>query len=72
MTLQAAVYLYAPDDVLTRRLLDRASQGGRTDDTADVIRHRLELYAETTGPLSPTTPNGASSWRSTPTSHPTP
>ncbi len=53
VTLQAAVYLYAPDDVLTRRLLDRASQGGRTDDTAEVIRHRLELYAETTGPLVP-------------------
>jgi adenylate kinase len=53
VTLQAAVYLYAPDDVLTRRLLGRASQGGRTDDTADVIRHRLELYAETTGPLVP-------------------
>ena len=53
VTLQAAIYLYAPDDVLTRRLLDRATQGGRTDDTADVIRHRLELYAETTGPLVP-------------------
>ena len=53
VTLQAAVYLYAPDDVLTRRLLGRAGQGGRTDDTADVIRHRLELYAETTGPLVP-------------------
>jgi adenylate kinase len=53
VTLQAAVYLYAPDDVLTRRLLGRASQGGRTDDKADVIRHRLELYAETTGPLVP-------------------
>lgn len=53
VTLQAAVYLYASDDVLTRRLLARASQGGRTDDTADVIRHRLELYAETTGPLVP-------------------
>jgi adenylate kinase len=53
VTLQAAVYLYAPDDVLTRRLLERASEGGRTDDTADVIRHRLELYAQTTGPLVP-------------------
>jgi adenylate kinase len=53
VTLQAAVYLYAPDAVLTRRMLDRASQGGRTDDTADVIRHRLELYAATTGPLVP-------------------
>jgi adenylate kinase len=53
VTLQAAIYLYAPDDVLTRRLLDRATEGGRTDDTADVIRHRLALYAETTGPLVP-------------------
>jgi adenylate kinase len=53
VTLQAAVYLYAPDAVLTVRLLERASQGGRTDDTGDVIRHRLELFAETTGPLVP-------------------
>ena len=53
MTLDAAVYLYAPAEVLTRRLLDRASQGGRTDDRADVIRHRLEVFAETTGPLVP-------------------
>jgi adenylate kinase len=53
VTLQAAVYLYAPDEVLTRRLLGRASQGGRADDRADVIRHRLEVFAETTGPLVP-------------------
>ena len=53
VTLQAVVYLHAPDEVLTLRLLDRASQGGRTDDTAGVIRHRLELFAETTGPLVP-------------------
>jgi adenylate kinase len=53
VTLDAAVYLYAPDEVLTRRLLDRARQGGRTDDTADVIRHRLQLFAESTGPLVP-------------------
>jgi adenylate kinase len=53
VTLQAAVYLYAPGEVLTRRLLDRASQGGRTDDRADVIRHRLDVFAATTGPLVP-------------------
>jgi adenylate kinase len=53
VTLQAAVYLHAPDDVLTQRLLARAGQGGRTDDRADVIRHRLQVYAETTGPLVP-------------------
>jgi adenylate kinase len=53
VTLDAAIYLYAPDEVLTRRLLDRASQGGRADDVADVIRHRLRVFAETTGPLVP-------------------
>jgi adenylate kinase len=53
VTLHAAVYLYAPDTVLTQRLLDRASQGGRADDRADVIRHRLEVFAGTTGPLAP-------------------
>jgi adenylate kinase len=45
------VYLYAPEEVLTRRLLDRASQAGRADDVADVIRHRHRVFAETTGPL---------------------
>ena len=53
VTLDAAVYLYAPEDVLTRPLLDRAGPGGRSDDRADVIRHRLRIYAETTGPLVP-------------------
>jgi len=53
VTLDAAIYLYAPDEVLTRRLLDRAGQGGRADDVADVIQHRLQVFAETTGPLVP-------------------
>jgi adenylate kinase len=53
VTLDAAIYLHAPDVVLTQRLLDRARQSGRSDDKADVIRHRLQVYAETTGPLVP-------------------
>jgi len=53
VTLDAAVYLHAPDEVLTRRLLGRARQSGRSDDKADVIRHRLRVFAETTGPLVP-------------------
>jgi adenylate kinase len=53
VTLHAVVYLHAPEKVLTQRLLDRASQDGRADDKADVIRHRLEVFAETTGPLVP-------------------
>jgi adenylate kinase len=53
LTLQAAVYLQAPESVLIERLLKRASQDGRSDDKADVIRHRLQVYAETTGALVP-------------------
>jgi adenylate kinase len=53
LTLQAAIYLQAPEAVLIERLLKRASQDGRTDDRADVIRHRLQVYAETTGALVP-------------------
>jgi adenylate kinase len=51
VTLHATVYLDAPEEVLTRRLLARARQSGRADDTADVIRHRLQVFAETTRPL---------------------
>jgi adenylate kinase len=53
LTLQAAIYLQAPEAVLVERLLNRASQDGRSDDKADVIRHRLQVYAETTGALVP-------------------
>ena len=53
VTLDVAIYLHAPDTVLTRRLLDRASQDGRTDDVADVIQHRLQVFATTTGLLVP-------------------
>ena len=53
LTLQAAVYLQAPEAVLIQRLLNRASQDGRADDKADVIRHRLQVYAQTTGALVP-------------------
>jgi adenylate kinase len=51
LTLDAVVYLHAPQAVLVRRLLDRAIQGGRSDDTAAVIRHRLEVFTTTTSPL---------------------
>jgi adenylate kinase len=47
LTLDAAVYLNVPDPVLLERLLARA----RADDTAEVIKHRLHVFAETSGPL---------------------
>jgi adenylate kinase len=47
LTLDAAVYLNVPEPVLLQRLMARA----RADDTAEVIRHRLAVFAETTSPL---------------------
>jgi adenylate kinase len=33
------------------RLLKRATEQGRVDDTEEVIRHRMAVYAEQTSPL---------------------
>ena len=38
-------------DEVTQRLLKRAQDQGRVDDTAEVIRRRLEVYFEQTAPL---------------------
>jgi adenylate kinase len=46
---QAVLYLNAPAEVLAERLAGRGEN--RADDTADVQRHRLEVYAEHTKPL---------------------
>jgi len=51
LTLHAVIYLHAPEAVLVQRLLGRAGQGGRSDDTSAVIRHRLEVFTTTTSPL---------------------
>jgi adenylate kinase len=47
----AVIYLTAPEDELVARLLDRAEIDGRPDDTLEVIRHRLAVYARETAPL---------------------
>jgi adenylate kinase len=49
--LDAAVVLTVDADELVARLLQRAEQEGRADDTEDVIRRRQELYADQTEPL---------------------
>jgi adenylate kinase len=49
--LHAVVHLEAPADVLVTRLLERGRTSGRSDDTPDTIRHRIEVYAEQTEPL---------------------
>jgi adenylate kinase len=51
-SLDAAVELYADPEEVVGRLLKRAAQDGRTDDSEEVIRHRLLNYAEQTAPLT--------------------
>ena len=41
----------ADQDVIVSRLLKRAHEEGRTDDTPETIRHRQELYQRETAPL---------------------
>lgn len=52
LALDVAVELTADADVVTARMLRRAQEQGRADDTEEVIRRRLEVYAEETAPLS--------------------
>ncbi len=47
----AVIYLDAPRDELVERILSRAKVEGRTDDTPDVVRKRLEVFGEATAPL---------------------
>jgi adenylate kinase len=49
--LDAVIQLTADTDEVVRRLLGRAIEQGRADDTEDVIRRRLEVYEEQTAPL---------------------
>ena len=39
------------DDVAVDRILQRARQEGRTDDTPDVVRHRLTVFKRQTEPV---------------------
>lgn len=49
--LDAVVLLVADADELVQRLHRRALDSGRSDDTDEVIRHRLEVYEAQTAPL---------------------
>jgi adenylate kinase len=50
--LDGVVELTADTDEVVGRLLRRAQTEGRTDDTEDVVRRRLEVYGEQTAPLT--------------------
>lgn len=50
--LDHVIELTVDTEEVVQRLLKRAQDQGRTDDTAEVIRRRLEVYAEQTAPLT--------------------
>jgi adenylate kinase len=50
--LDAVVEITADTDEVVQRLLKRAEIEGRADDTEEVIRRRMEVYAEQTAPLT--------------------
>ena len=52
LAVDRAVELTVVVDEVVTRLLKRAQEQGRADDTEDVIRRRLEVYAEQTAPLT--------------------
>ena len=49
--LLAVLYFQVPDELAVERLHVRALQEGRTDDTPDIIRHRLEVFHRSTEPV---------------------
>ena len=49
--LDVVVLLVADADVVVARLLKRATEQGRLDDTEEIIRHRMNLYVEQTSPI---------------------
>mgnify|MGYP006281760687 CR=1 FL=1 len=49
--LDKVLVLTADNEELVNRLLNRSSQQGRSDDSEEVIRRRLEVYEEQTAPL---------------------
>jgi adenylate kinase len=50
--LDRVVELTVDTDVVVARLVRRALELGRVDDTEEVIRHRQELFAQQTAPLT--------------------
>ncbi len=51
LPLEGVVNLEVDEDALVQRILDRARQQGRVDDTVEVVRRRLEVFREHTLPL---------------------
>ncbi|MGK2348830.1 adenylate kinase [Actinomyces sp. W5033] len=52
LALDVVLEITADSEVVVARLLKRATEQNRADDTEEVIRRRLEVYAEQTQPLA--------------------
>jgi len=50
--LDKVIELTADTNEVVSRLLNRAVEQGRADDTEEIIRHRLDVYTEQTAPLT--------------------
>ena len=50
--LDKVIELTADTDEVVARLINRAAEQGRADDTEEIIRHRLGVYSEQTAPLT--------------------
>ena len=50
--LDKVIELTADTDEVVARLINRAAEQGRADDTEEIIRHRLDVYTEQTAPLT--------------------
>jgi adenylate kinase len=51
VAVQVAVHIEVDPQSLVERLVARGRESGRTDDTPEVIRHRIDVYEERTRPL---------------------
>ncbi len=51
VSVQVAIHLDVPQEELVRRLVARGEASGRSDDTDEVIDHRLEIYDAKTLPM---------------------
>jgi adenylate kinase len=51
ISFDAVVSLDVPEEELVTRLLGRAKEAGRVDDTPEVIQRRLRVFGEQTAPL---------------------
>ena len=51
LTIDMVINIYVDKDILINRLIKRAEDSGRSDDTKEVIVNRQNVYLELTAPL---------------------